>query len=44
MLLAIDVGNTNTVLGVYEATTLRRHWRIQTDPERTVDEYGVLLQ
>ena len=44
MLLAIDVGNTNTVLGVYEATALRRHWRIQTDPERTVDEYGVLLQ
>ena len=44
MLLAIDVGNTNTVLGVYEGNSLRRHWRIQTDPERTVDEYGVLLQ
>ncbi|MGH7860440.1 MAG: type III pantothenate kinase, partial [Candidatus Binatia bacterium] len=44
MLLAIDVGNTNTVLGVYQATELVRHWRVQTDPDRTVDEYGVLLQ
>ena len=44
MLLAIDVGNTNTVLGVYRGTELRRHWRIKTDAERTVDEYGVLLQ
>jgi type III pantothenate kinase len=44
MLLAIDVGNTNTVLGVYHAETLMRHWRIQTEAERTVDEYGVLLQ
>ena len=44
MLLAIDVGNTNTVLGVYRAETLMRHWRIQTEAERTVDEYGVLLQ
>lgn len=44
MLLAIDVGNTNTVLGVYQAAELVRHWRVQTDPDRTVDEYGVLLQ
>lgn len=44
MLLAIDVGNTNTVLGVYRAETLMRHWRIQTEAERTVDEYGVLLR
>jgi type III pantothenate kinase len=44
MLLAIDVGNTNTVLGVYRAGELVRHWRIQTEPDRTVDEYGVLLQ
>lgn len=43
MLLAIDVGNTNTVLGVYQENRLARHWRIQTDAERTVDEYGVLL-
>jgi type III pantothenate kinase len=44
MLLAIDVGNTNTVLGIYRGDDLLRHWRIQTQPERTVDEYGVLLQ
>jgi type III pantothenate kinase len=44
MLLAIDVGNTNTVLGVYRAEELMRHWRVQTEAERTVDEYGVLLQ
>ena len=43
MLLAIDVGNTNTVLGIYRGNQLLRHWRIQTEPERTVDEYGVLL-
>lgn len=44
MLLAIDVGNTNTVLGVYRAKELLRHWRIHTEPDRTVDEYGVLLR
>ena len=44
MLLAIDVGNTNTVLGVYQGKDLIRHWRVQTEPDRTVDEYGVLLQ
>ena len=43
MLLAIDVGNTNTVLGVYRGRELLRNWRLQTEAERTVDEYGVLL-
>lgn len=44
MLLAIDVGNTNTVLGVYDETnTLRAHWRISTQAQRTSDELGVLL-
>lgn len=42
-LLAIDVGNTNTVLGVYEEARLVRHWRVATDPMRTVDEHAVLL-
>ena len=42
MLLAIDVGNTNTVLGVYDGTTLQSHWRIETTPRRTFDEYGIL--
>lgn len=43
MLLAIDVGNTNTVLGVYEGRSLRAHWRIETAPRRTFDEYGILV-
>jgi type III pantothenate kinase len=43
MLLAIDVGNTNTVLGVYDRDHLVRHWRLATDADRTVDEHGVLL-
>jgi type III pantothenate kinase len=41
MLLVIDVGNTNTSLGVYEGERLRAHWRLTTTRERTVDEYGV---
>jgi type III pantothenate kinase len=44
MLLAIDVGNTNTVLGAYEGTTLCAHWRVETHPGRTYDEYGVLVR
>ncbi|MCC6848489.1 MAG: type III pantothenate kinase [Deltaproteobacteria bacterium] len=43
MLLAIDVGNTHTVVGVYEGDRLVRHWRVLSDPGRTSDEYGVLL-
>jgi type III pantothenate kinase len=44
VLLVIDVGNSNIVMGIYEGTTLVRHWRIATDKSRTADEYGVLLQ
>jgi type III pantothenate kinase len=43
MLLAIDVGNTNTVLGVYDGRSLRSHWRIETTARRTSDEQGILL-
>lgn len=43
MLLAIDIGNTNIVLGVYEGKKLITHWRLLTQPERTADEYGVLI-
>ncbi len=43
MLITVDVGNTNTVIGVYEGTELRHHWRLSTDQERTTDEYGALL-
>lgn len=41
MLLVIDVGNTNTSLGVYDGAHLVTHWRLTTARARTVDEYGV---
>lgn len=43
-LLAVDVGNTNTVLGVFRDGALIAHWRIQTIAERTADEYAVVLK
>lgn len=43
-ILAIDVGNTNTVLAVFSGARLRAKWRISTDAARTEDEYAVLLQ
>src|SRR3989338_9849293 len=44
MLLAIDVGNTNIVLGLYQKKKLIIHWRIETDMERTEDEYAAILK
>lgn len=44
MLFVIDVGNTNTVLGVYQGEQLLKHWRIQTHHGRTSDEHGILLR
>src|SRR5690348_5003245 len=43
MLLAIDVGNSNIVLGVFDGTTLVQSWRLQTMRERTSDELGLLV-
>jgi len=43
MLLAIDVGNTNIVLGVFDGATLIQSWRLQTLRERTSDELGLLV-
>ena len=43
MLLAIDVGNTNTVVALYEGEKMRRHWRMATDKNRASDEIGMLL-
>jgi type III pantothenate kinase len=43
MLLAIDVGNTNIVLGVFDGPTLVQSWRLQTVRERTSDELGLLI-
>ena len=44
MLLTIDVGNTNTVLGLFKGEQVVEHWRIATDPQRTADEIVVVLQ
>jgi type III pantothenate kinase len=44
MLLVIDIGNTNTVLGVFEGEKLAHTWRLATDTHRTADEYGVLCR
>src|SRR5580693_6112035 len=44
MLLTIDVGNTNTVLGVFRREELIANWRLTTAREQTVDEYGVLTR
>jgi type III pantothenate kinase len=44
MLLTIDVGNTNTVLGLFRETELLAHWRLTTIHDQTVDEYGILTR
>src|SRR3989442_3185866 len=44
MLLVIDVGNTNTVLGVFESENLRAQWRLTTNRAQTADEYGILIR
>jgi type III pantothenate kinase len=44
MLLALDVGNTNVVVGVYDGDVLRGQWRLQTAPGRTGDEYALLIR
>ena len=43
MLLVIDVGNSNTVLGMYQEEQLVRSWRVTTDKSRTLDEYAMLI-
>jgi type III pantothenate kinase len=44
VLLTIDAGNTNTVLGVHEGAELVAHWRLTTRREQTADEYGILVR
>lgn len=44
MLLVFDVGNTNMVLGIYDGKQLVMDWRINTDLNKTSDEYGVLIK
>ncbi|BBI30680.1 type III pantothenate kinase [Cohnella abietis] len=43
MILVVDVGNTNIVLGLYEGNILTHDWRLSTNRSSTVDEYGVLI-
>ncbi|MEC5426059.1 type III pantothenate kinase [Virgibacillus sp. C22-A2] len=44
MLFVLDVGNTNTVLGVFEKDQLKYEWRIKTDRHKTEDEFGMLIK
>lgn len=43
MILVLDVGNSNVVVGVYQDKQLLNHWRIRTDRLRTADEYGIII-
>ena len=43
MILVIDVGNTNIVLGLYEGKTLLYNWRLSTNRSATADEYGIMV-
>ncbi len=44
MLLAVDIGNTHIVFGVHQDGKWQNHWRIQTDPMKTADEYEVIFR
>lgn len=44
MLLALDVGNTNVTVGVFDGRKLTSHWRLGTAREQTADEWGILLR
>ncbi len=44
MLLAIDIGNTNTVLGLFKEGSLVHDWRIRTEVNITIDEYAIILR
>jgi type III pantothenate kinase len=44
MVLAVDIGNTNIVFGVFDGGRIMCHWRIGTDKSKTSDEYGILFR
>ncbi|WP_017754939.1 type III pantothenate kinase [Calidifontibacillus oryziterrae] len=44
MIFVFDVGNTNTVLGVFDGDELKHHWRIETSRHKTEDEYGMVIK
>jgi type III pantothenate kinase len=44
LIFVFDVGNTNIVLGVYDGEELKHHWRIETNRNKTEDEYGMIVK
>jgi type III pantothenate kinase len=44
LIFVFDVGNTNIVLGVYKGDELKHHWRIETNRNRTEDEFGMIIK
>jgi type III pantothenate kinase len=44
MLLVIDIGNTNAVIGLFEKDNLMAHWRLASQQHRTADEYGIMIK
>lgn len=44
LIFVFDVGNTNIVLGVYDKDELKHHWRIETNRNKTEDEYGMMIK
>ncbi len=44
MLFVLDVGNTNTVIGVYDGEELKHHWRVETSRNKTEDEFGMIFK
>ena len=44
MLLAVDIGNSNILLGVFKEDRLLHEWRLLTESDKTIDEYGILFQ
>ena len=44
MLLALDIGNTNITLGVWNGRSWQHQWRLLTNPAQTADEYGIILK
>lgn len=44
MILVLDVGNSHIVIGIYERDQLRHHWRLNTDPHKTEDEYAMQMK
>ena len=42
--MAVDIGNTNTVMGLFRDQELIHDWRIRTEVEATIDEYGIIIR